>query len=407
MVLWIAMAALAAAVCLPLLLALRRAPVVGAERAAVSIYRDQLSELDRDVDRGLIRAEEAAAARTEIARRLIRADADAKATTADQPRRRNFAAVGVVAMPVAALALYLVIGSPTLPDDPLEARLAAPGNTQDIAVMVARAEQHLAQNPDDGRGWEVIAPVYMELGRADDAVKAFTNAIRVLGSNSDLEIGLGEATVEANNGSITPDAGAAFQRAHALAPDDPKPRFYLAVELEQDGKTADAIAAWQALLNGAPADADWAIMGRAELAKLQAQSPAPAPLQQAVVPPAAGAAPPSPATTAAPQPSAGSPPAAAASGPPGPSAADIAALQNLPAAQQAAMIEGMVQNLADRLQKDGSDAQGWAQLVRSYVVLGRMDDARAALSRARTALASDASKTAIVEEAAKSAGLQP
>ena len=71
------------------------------------------------------------------------------------------------------------------------------------------------------------------------------------------------------------------------------------------------------------------------------------------------------------------------------------------------MIEGMVQNLADRLATDGSDAQGWAQLVRSYVVLGRMDDARAALGRARTALASDASKTAIVEEAAKSAGLQP
>src|SRR5579871_4940889 len=135
---WIAMAGLAAAVCVPLLVALRRPPGMGGERAAVGIYRDQLSELDRDVDRGLIGREEAAAARSEIARRLIRADADSKAGGEDHPRWRNVAAVGVVAMPVAALGLYLVLGSPALPDDPLEARLSAPANTQDIAVLVAR-----------------------------------------------------------------------------------------------------------------------------------------------------------------------------------------------------------------------------------------------------------------------------
>ena len=71
------------------------------------------------------------------------------------------------------------------------------------------------------------------------------------------------------------------------------------------------------------------------------------------------------------------------------------------------MIEGMVASLATRLETNSSDAQGWAQLVRSYVVLGRADQARAALAKARTALASDKDKTAIVEEAARNVGLGP
>src|SRR5262249_24110601 len=154
---------------------------------------------------------EATAARTEIARRLIKADAAAGNPGAASPRWRKAAAVVVVAMPLAALALYLVIGSPMLPDDPLSARLSAPTNTRDLAGLLARIEQHLQQSPNDGQGWQLLAPIYLQLGRADDAVTAYTNALRILGSNSDLENGLGEATVAVNNGKVTPEAGAAFQ----------------------------------------------------------------------------------------------------------------------------------------------------------------------------------------------------
>jgi cytochrome c-type biogenesis protein CcmH len=92
---------------------------------------------------------------------------------------------------------------------------------------------------------------------------------------------------------------------------------------------------------------------------------------------------------------------------PSPSEADIEAAQKLPADQQAAMIEGMVAMLATRLETNSGDATGWAQLVRSYMVLGRPDDARAALTKAKAALGADQAKTAIVEEAARSAGLVP
>jgi cytochrome c-type biogenesis protein CcmH len=377
MILWIAMAALAAAVCLPLLVALRRAPGEGGERAAVDIYRDQLGELTRDRDRGLIPGEEAEAARVEIARRLIRADAATRRASSPSDRGlRLTAAVVVVAMPIAAVGLYVALGSPSLPDQPLAARLSAPLETQDIALQIARMDQYLAQHPEDGRAWEVIAPVYTRVGRVADAVVAYGNAIRFLGDTPDREVKLGLVLVAAADG-VTDEAVSAFRRAAALAPGDPGAHVYLARALEEQGKAGEAVAVWRQLLANAAPDAPWMKDAQAEIARLGQQAP-------------------------------GEPPAATAGGrPAGPTPPDVAAIQDLPPEQRTAMIEGMVASLATRLETNSSDAQGWAQLVRSYVVLGRADQARAALAKARTALASDKDKTAIVEEAARSVGLGP
>jgi cytochrome c-type biogenesis protein CcmH len=69
------------------------------------------------------------------------------------------------------------------------------------------------------------------------------------------------------------------------------------------------------------------------------------------------------------------------------------------------MIEGMVASLAARLDADPSDAAGWARLVRSYMVLDRKDEARAALAKAQESLGKDPQKLAIVEAEAKTLGL--
>jgi cytochrome c-type biogenesis protein CcmH len=371
------MAALAAAVCLPLLLALRRAPAEGAERAAVDIYRDQLGELSRDRDRGLIPGEEAEAARVEIARRLIRADAaTGPAASASNRGLLRTAAVVVIAMPIAAVGLYVALGSPSLPDQPLAARLSAPVESQDIAVQVARMDQYLTQHPEDGRAWEVVAPVYTRMGRVADAVAAYGNAIRLLGATSDREVKLGLVLVAAADG-VTDEAVTAFRKAAALAPGDPGAHVYLARALEEQGKAGEAVAVWRELLANGAADAPWVKDVHAEIARLEQQVP-------------------------------GAPPAATAEGrPAGPTPGGVAAIQDLPPEQQTAMIEGMVASLATRLETNSGDAQGWAQLVRSYVVLGRAEQARAALAKARTALAADKDKTAIVEDAARSVGLGP
>jgi cytochrome c-type biogenesis protein CcmH len=360
MVLWIAMAALAAAACFPLLAALTRAANLRPRSdPAMAIYRDQLDEVERDLARGVVAAGEAEAARTEIARRLLREGDDRRPAVSATARPARLATALIIAMPLAALAFYLAIGSPEYPDQPLAARPDAVAN-QEIEALVAKVETHLAATPDDGKGWDVIAPIYAKLGRDADAAKAYRNAIRLLGSTAERENGFGEATVRLNGGTVTTEAHAAFERAAALTPDDPRPRFYIALALGQEGRKAEAIAAWHALLDGAPADAPWRGAAEQQLTALEGN---------------------------------------------GPTTADMEAAAKLPPADQSAMIEGMVASLARRLETEPGDAEGWARLIRSYMVLGRATDAQDALARARGALADDAAGRAVVETAARDAGL--
>lgn len=343
-------------------------------REQLSVYRDQLSEVERDLARGLIAEGEAEAARTEISRRILRAgDVAAKgAHKAGDRARRLAATVAVVAVPVAALGLYLSVGSPGLPDQPVAARMSAPLQQQDIAVLIARVEAHLAANPDDAHGWEMLGPVYLRMGRYGDAAVAFANTLRLLGPTAEREADVGEAIMRANGNVVSPEALAAFERAHALDKAAVRPRFYLAVALDQQGRTGEAIAAWHELLDSAPDDASWAAVARRALARLEGT-------------PVAGAGP--------------------AVAPRGPSAEDVRAAASMTPEERMAMIGGMVDSLAARLEADPDDAQGWARLIRSYIVLGRTDDANAALATARREFDGDDEKLAIVEAQAQELGL--
>jgi cytochrome c-type biogenesis protein CcmH len=371
MLLWIVMAVLAAAASLSVLVPLYRTRATGRHAGAekLSIYRDQLAEVERDRARDVIAESEAEAARTEIARRLLRASDDASAdepARSDRPRK-TAAIIATIAMPILALGLYLLLGNPQMPDRPLAARLSAPPQEQDIATLVARVEAHLATNPEDGRGWEILGPVYVRLGRNDDAVRAFSNALRLLGPTADREANLGEAITRANGDVVTAEARAAFERAHALDGTAIRPRFYLALALDQDGRKDEAIAAWRDILDGAPSDAPWVAVAKQALARLE-----------------------------------GAPPPTAL---PGPNVQDVEAAQSLSPEERMTMISGMVTSLAARLETDPQDAEGWARLIRSYMVLDRKDDARGALEKARNAFGNDADKLAIVENEARSAGL--
>jgi cytochrome c-type biogenesis protein CcmH len=373
MVLWIGMAVLAAAAALPVLIALFRVRgVQPLANAAGSIYRDQLDEVERDRSRGLIADSEAEAARTEIARRLLRTGEGPAVAHRASPMRQRLAAGVVIALPVLALALYVVLGSPNLPDDPLAARLALPVEKQEPAIILARLEKHLAGNPDDATGWDLIARIYSNLERYDSEARALANLIRLKGASVDLETAYGEALTRANGNLVSKEARAAFEAGNKLDPQAVGPRFFLALALTQEGKKDEAIAAWHKLLDGAPADAPWVQMGQNALAFLEGKQP--------------GAAP-------------------GVAGAPGPSDADIQASQNMTPDQRLAMINGMVSQLAAKLENDPGDAEGWARLIRSYMVLGRGDDAKAALAKARTALAGKSDLLARVESEAKSVGV--
>ena len=142
------------------------------------VYKDQLREIDRDRTNGLIGESEAEAARLEVSRRLLAAaNASAVEVVAESGVRvakRRHAAILTAAIMLAlgVPGLYVAVGSPNVPGEPAFARVHAPEKQQSITGLVGQVEANLARNPNDGTGWEVIAPVYLRLGRFDDAVQA-------------------------------------------------------------------------------------------------------------------------------------------------------------------------------------------------------------------------------------------
>lgn len=267
MLLWIIIALLTAAAILAVLAPLARAPKSRASAAyAARVYRDQLHELERDAADGRISASEAKMARAEIARRLIALDDEARTRVGQElaspsggstVARRAVSLVALIGIPALSLGFYLALGAPDKPGEPLAARLSAPVAPDNVELLVAKVEAHLAKHPEDGRGWEVIAPVYLNLGRAADATQAFRTAIRILGPSAERNAGLGEAIVTAEGGIVTAEARGAFEAAEALDPKAPAPRFYLALAAEQAGKPEEAKKVLRALLADAPADAPW------------------------------------------------------------------------------------------------------------------------------------------------------
>jgi cytochrome c-type biogenesis protein CcmH len=241
-----------------------------ARETGLAVYRDQFAEIERDRARNLIDEAEAKFAGVEVGRRLLAAADKMADFSQDSTARRAVALMALAGIPAVALGLYLLLGSPDLSGAPLSSRLAAAPENQDIALLVRRVESHLAEQPDDGRGWEILAPIYLRMGRTNEAVKARANALRLLGSNAEREVDLGEALVAEANGVVSADARAAFERASALDARHPKARFFLGLAAEQDGRLKDAKTIWQGLVNDAPEGAPWLGVVRTALARLQA-----------------------------------------------------------------------------------------------------------------------------------------
>jgi cytochrome c-type biogenesis protein CcmH len=288
------------------------------------------------------------------------------------------------ALPLLALGLYLTYGSPRLPDQPLAARLQDPASDRNLEALVARVEARLREHPEEGEGWEVIAPVYMGWRRYGDAAQAYAQAIRLLGPSAKRLSGQGQAFVLANNGVVTEDARNALERALDLDPTLIEPRILLAIAKEQDGQFQAAIEDWRALLSKADAKAPWRELVEKRIAAAEARL-AGKPVPETETP---------------------APPQVEAPGQGGPSASDIAAAQDMNPAERQAMVERMVQGLAARLDQDGGDLPGWLKLVRAYSVLDRKDDALRALQRAKSQFSGNAQAIEQLDRLAAELGLK-
>jgi cytochrome c-type biogenesis protein CcmH len=369
MVLWIIFAGMTAAALAALLWPVwrREAPDAGLRDAELAVYRDQLAEIDRDAARGMIDPREAEATRNEVSRRMLAAAGpdDLEPTRTAPGARRAALVSALMGIPVIALSTYLAFGSPDLPGMPRSERMATALERADYAAMVAQVEAHLAENPRDAQGWLVLAPTYRGMGRYGEAAKAFARALELVAASPVLLTDFGETLVLANDGLVTARARDAFQQALALDPDSTKALFYRALADRQDGNNAEALATWRSMLQDAPADAPWRPAVERQVASLERE----------------------------------------VSGAPELGAPDIARADELQGEDRDAMIRGMVDGLAQRLEHDGNDLQGWLRLARARTVLGERDAAVAALQSAEQHFSSDPESLGRIAEARDALGL--
>jgi cytochrome c-type biogenesis protein CcmH len=342
----------------------RRPPAEERGEPAADLFRRQLSAIDEELAEGRLSAAEGEAARAEITRRLLaaaereEAGADAAFMGGGDYRWRFAAAVGIAGvLPAAAVAVYFAVGAPSAIERAAP-EAAIPHSDAELATAVDQLQAHLQQAPDDLKGWTLLGRTLVALGRLPQALNAYNRAVALAPADVGLHAELGEVLVQQAQGIVTPDAVAQF----AKAPGDPRSRYYDAEAALQQGDQAGAKHQLQALLADAPADAPWRQAVADRLAEL---SPS-----DAGTAPAAATAP--------------------AGGSNGPTRQDVAAAAAQTPEQQQAMIRGMVERLAQRLDQHPADPAGWERLAHAYDVLGEPDKAAAARAGAAAASAAPA-----------------
>lgn len=342
----------------PLVKSARNPGVEASEEAEfdTAVYRDQLAELDADRARGAIDAVEFDQARVEVARRIIAVENRRDALTLVGGGGKNGfvgPAFALLFVPAITLLFYLETGSPELEAQPLAARLnqVAPTNvSQEITLMLERAEEHLTVNPNDVRGWDVVAPVYLRINRYDKAVTAYGNAISLDGATVGRLSGLGEAMVSANGGIVSGEALTRFQAALQIDRADARSNFFVALAAAQSGNLEEAEKRWLGLFQAGDQER-WTQMAQTALARL----------------------PSSPTRGAAPQ----------------VDDDQRQAISQLPTDERNEMILSMVEGLDDRLKTDPNDLEGWMRLIRARMVLGQTDLAQLALANGARAFEGD------------------
>ncbi len=386
MILWMVLTLLVALAVVGLVIPLARPrKAIDAAATPTGILADQLSELDAQAAAGTVTAEEAARLKLEIERRMLAEakgpDAPARPLSEKSLLRLAFGLAVVVA--IGATGLYAVMGKPEIasanataakaPDSAAALPSDHPGG--DIPAMIAQLQAQVARNPNDAEGWRMLGWSYFQTGQFKESADAYDKAATNAPNNPEHRSAQGESLVQAAGGQMTPAASAAFRQALKLDPNDPRARYFLAVEKDQAGDQDGAMADWIALINAAPQGAPWVGEVRRFVEDLARERGVDL---TGRLKPVSGAATPR-----------------------GPSADDIAAAQKMTPDDQQQMIRGMVEGLEGRLQEQPRDAEGWIRLMRARMVLGEPAAASRALKQGRAAFADSPAEQARISEAAK------
>ncbi|MBK0398952.1 c-type cytochrome biogenesis protein CcmI [Limibaculum sp. M0105] len=379
------------------------------DAADARVFRDQLDELERDLARGVISSAEADGARAEVSRRLLRAADRASRGASDRQAPRTVtglvAGLTLLAAPVVGGVVYMSVGAPGMRDIPLSTRDAAadrvarpsqseaeaqfadvprpdaPQVPDEYRALIVRLEKIIEERPDDPEGNRLLANAYMQMQRYAEAWRVMAHLVELRGAAAPAELygAQAEAMVLAARGYVSPEAETVIAQTLERDPAQPMARYYSGLALAQAGQIDAAIGTWQTMLNEAPEDAEW----RGFVGEMLAEAIRVRDGASAEQPPFAG---PNPSGTS-----------------PGPASADIAAAAEMSDEDRAAMIEGMVGQLEQRLEGEGGEPEEFLRLINAYRVLGRADDARRAFDLSQRKL--QGSEASFVREQALVMGL--
>ncbi|WP_120077241.1 tetratricopeptide repeat protein [Aurantiacibacter odishensis] len=266
---------------------------------------------------------------------------------------------GTIAAVAALLVLAGVIGWRFLasPEEPVAETEAGMSTAPTLDDLRARAEA----DPANAQAWHELGIALFGANRFAEAAEAYEMAVQADGDAAELWSSLGEARVMASENDPMPaPAAEAFRMALSLDAADPRARYFLAVEKDLSGDHVGAIADWLALLADTPPGAPWendlvrTIQQVAAINDIDVDERIATAASTRDLLPANALAMPTR----------------------GPTQDQMAAAASLSPGQQQAMAQGMVQQLADRIEAQGGSVQEWVMLMRSYQQMGRLGDAR-------------------------------
>ncbi|WP_103173387.1 c-type cytochrome biogenesis protein CcmI [Paracoccus sp. SY] len=398
---WIICAVLTGAVGFAIIAPLLRNRGTGEPAAAfdLRVYRDQLQEVDRDLERGVIAPEDAARLRTEIGRKVLDADRRLSQDTTGKAGGRGLLAMGVLALLFAgAVTLYVREGQPGRDDLPIAQRIAnarqiyesrpsqaeaearapapvTPEVPEDFAALIQQLREAVARNPDDPQGLALLATNEIRLGNLAAAREAQQRLVELRGDDASADelVRLSALMIEAASGLITPEAEEVLARALTREPTHPQARYLLGMLQLQNDRPDRAFPIWRSLLEEGPEDAPWIAPIRTAISDLAWLAG-----QPDYVPPVPM---------------------------PGPDAEAMAAAEDMTPEERQQMIAGMVSQLESRLASQGGTPEEWARLISSLVVIGNADHAREIWTEAQARFATQPEALDIVRQAATEAGL--
>ena len=382
------------------------------EDVEIAFYKEQLAELDRDVARGIVSSEDAEQKHLEIARKIIKLDQAVRAQQKKlKPKQKTLTAVLIAVTVIGGSHLiYLQLGSAYYPGLPQSERIeraaqllanrpslreyaaSVPINNQPLQVaeeyrdLVDQLRAAVSEHQSDREGLRLLARVEAGLQNFSAASDVQKQLIDQLGkqATADDYVDYADLLILSVDGYVSPEAETALQSALEIDPENGGALYFLGIMFAQNDRPDNAFRIWRKLLMQGPDDAPWIEPIRANIQEVAYY----AGINNFKLP---------------------EPQSSTASMAIAPALSDdtLESAAQLSQQERAAMIEGMVAGLADRLADQGGPPQDWVRLITAYRVLGDEKAVQNTLQKANEIFAKNPGALALFKNAAETAETAP